>query len=214
MSPIKNILGQKFGKWLVIELCKDSNNKSYWLCKCECGSIKRLESSKLRRGETKSCIKCVDRNHGYRNTPTYSSWYAMKSRVNNKNHRHYDRYGGAGITICDDWQSFVNFLKDMGERPENHTLDRINGNGNYEPSNCRWATKDQQQNNMKSNRHFKSNGEILSASQWARKIGIHKNTFYDRWKKNNYNYQLLYVEIENKDSYCEKYSTVVKLKEK
>lgn len=85
----------------------------------------------------------------YRKTPTYHSWAKMKTRCNNPHAHNYEYYGGRGITVCERWSSFKNFLEDMGERPENKTLDRIDPNGNYEPSNCRWATAKEQRVNQR-----------------------------------------------------------------
>jgi hypothetical protein len=92
---------------------------------------------------------------GHQMTPTYRSWMAMKSRCLNPNRRDYDRYGGRGITVCDDWLGFENFLADMGIRPEGMTLDRIDPNGDYEPSNVRWATAKQQGRNQRRNKRVK-----------------------------------------------------------
>lgn len=93
--------------------------------------------------------------HGHRGhgsgvrTPTYNTWRAMIYRCTQKSHIAYKNYGGRGIKVCDEWRKFSNFLRDMGERPQNKTLDRIDPNGNYEPSNCRWATPKQQARNKR-----------------------------------------------------------------
>lgn len=91
--------------------------------------------------------------HGYYRTPTYSSWQHMKDRCNNPNNTHYNYYGGRGIKVCKRWldseKGFINFLEDMGERPQGLTLDRIDVNGNYDPSNCKWATRKKQRINQR-----------------------------------------------------------------
>lgn len=102
--------------------------------------------------------------HGHKTStyrsPTYHSWAMMKTRCNNPGAINYKYYGGRGITVCDRWDKFINFLEDMGERPENLTLDRIDNNGGYSPDNCRWATKVQQQ------RDNRSGGKLNVGEEW------------------------------------------------
>lgn len=107
----------------------------------------------------------------------------MKQRCTNPRSKFFAYYGGRGITICADWiDSFENFLKDMGEKPEDMSLDRINNNGSYEPGNCRWATKKEQQNNLRSNRIYNLYGKDFTISQLSEKFGIHRNTLDRRLK--------------------------------
>lgn len=138
----------------------------------------------LKRGATKSCgclnkdlIREVGRKtathghtRGYRPTPTRVTWCAMKMRCSPEVGK--PEYAGRGISVCERWRDFANFLADMGERPEGMTLDRIDPNGNYEPGNCRWATPEQQMNNRRNNRMFAVNGETLSIAQLARKYSV------------------------------------------
>jgi hypothetical protein len=130
-----------------------------WLCSCVCGNNITLRSSSLtsKAHKTKSC-GCLSRDlskvrfktHGLSNTPTYTTYTAMKKRCYNSNDPAYHSYGGRGISVCDRWlEDFENFLYDMGERPEGTSIDRINTDGNYELSNCRWATKQTQQINKR-----------------------------------------------------------------
>jgi hypothetical protein len=135
--------------------------RTLWNCKCNCGSYVIVLSESLRNGKTKSC-GCFRREtsaannhqttHGesYR-TPEYVVWTSMKQRCLDQNHKSYEYYGGRGIKVCAEWQaSFSDFLADMGRRPSpTHSIDRINNDGNYTPSNCRWATPHQQNNNRK-----------------------------------------------------------------
>jgi hypothetical protein len=110
--------------------------------------------------------------HGYAKTPTWHAWTHMRARCRNKNARDYARYGGRGITVDPRWESFENFLADMGERPDGHSLDRIDNNGNYAPGNCRWAKEITQQNNKRSNRHLTFDGREQTVAEWARELGI------------------------------------------
>lgn len=112
--------------------------------------------------------------------PTYTSWASMKTRCTNKNHKSFCRYGGRGITFCDRWAKFENFLADMGRRPDGTTLDRIDCNGNYEPSNCRWATPKQQMENQRSTRFVECFGERLTISDWSKRFGVDKESIRRR----------------------------------
>lgn len=160
-----DITGQTFNRLTAIEYI----DKSRWLFQCSCGVKKSINSTAVRQGKIKSCgcynvelclkdkipslIKSnTKHNHSSASgkSSTYMSWGSMKQRCLNKKHKRYYDWGGRGIKICDRWlNSFKNFLEDMGERPKGMTLDRINNNGNYEPSNCRWSTSKQQASNKR-----------------------------------------------------------------
>lgn len=116
--------------------------------------------------------------HGMYGTPTYKSWSEMKQRCNNASSHRAKWY--IGVTYCAAWEKFDNFLSDMGVRPENTTLDRINPHGNYEPSNCRWADIITQENNRRNNRRFEYNGELLTLPQIARKYGISRSNLANK----------------------------------
>jgi hypothetical protein len=105
-------------------------------------------------------------------TPTYQTWFTMRRRCYETGFKDFASYGGRGILVCERWNSFQNFFDDMGARPSGKTLDRKNNNGNYDPTNCRWASHEIQMNNTRRNRYLTYGGETMSLSQWARYVGI------------------------------------------
>jgi len=170
MRPIKDLSNQRFGRLTALEFHGyGTSNKVLWKCICDCGNTSIVKTNNLTTGKTKSC-GCLNHEanpnqiqkvtkHGHTSnqkaSKTYSSWRAMMGRCNNKNHTDYSFYGAKGITVCLRWNNFENFLEDMGERPTNTTLDRINGTLGYFKENCRWATPAQQSQNLSSNKFTK-----------------------------------------------------------
>ena len=163
-----------------------------WECVCDCGNTYLTTAHKIKAGVAKSCgCKAYDKRrsellkHGASTLNsklryTYVAWLAMIQRCFYKKHKSYDVYGGAGITVVDAWRDFSNFLSDMGERPRNTTIGRINHNGNYEKCNCRWETPKQQANSKKTNRLIAYGSEIYTFSQLAEKAGLRQDTFTKR----------------------------------
>lgn len=190
MGTFADITGRKFGRITVIDLSGVSKNgKKVWNCVCDCGVEKRILSGSLLSGRTKSCgCLSVDtsrenatiHNHCYENI--YSIYKGIKSRCYNKNHKNYSTYGGRGVIMCDRWLNDVNlFILDMGPRPSTrHSVDRIDNNGNYEPSNCKWSTQKEQCNNNSRNHPITWNGITKNIGQWAELTGINRNTIRDR----------------------------------
>ena len=178
--------GDKFNKLTAIKFChKDKHGCQCWFFKCDCGKEKVIVVNNVKNGHTKSC-GCW--KHGMTNTKTYYSWVSMKTRCFNKSDEHYKNYGARGITVCNEWlgkNGFQNFYKDMGERPRKKTLDRIDNDGNYELSNCRWATSKEQGNNQRSNHLVTYKGITKNVTQWAEILGIKRKTLFERARRGN-----------------------------
>lgn len=152
-----DLTGKSFGLLTVIKRTDNIGLNTGWECKCECGNIAKIRYYSLKRGDTKSCgclraekLKNEKTTHGHYNSRTYHSYHSMKARCLNTNHKQYKDYGGRGIVVCKKWlNSFESFLSDMGERPKDKTLDRINNNKNYTKNNCKWSTILEQNNNKR-----------------------------------------------------------------
>lgn len=185
----KVVIGNKYGKLTPIEVIeKNKHGLLLYNCLCDCGNIKVVGSRYLTEGRITSCGCARKKSKGKSNSITYKSWISAKQRCLNPNNHNYKNYGRRGIKMCERWiNSFVAFLEDMGERPSpNHTLDRIDNNGNYEQSNCRWATKREQSNNTRTNRLIKINDKEITVSEFSRKYGINiSNVFYELKKGMN-----------------------------
>lgn len=184
---VKEMTGEVFGRLAVVGRSgSDKSGNAKWRCVCECGEVKDVLGQSLRNGSTVSCgcfnreIVSSHKTHGASHTSEYKAWYGMLQRCTNPNHEKWHRYGGRGISVCDRWKDYQNFLNDMGTRPPGMTIDRENNDGNYEPSNCRWATQKTQGNNRGNNRTFTIDGIERTLSDASRKFGISKETVRGR----------------------------------
>jgi len=187
-------IGQKFEK---LTVCVFVSERVVGLF-CDCGQPTKASISKLEVGDKKSCgcLWLQNRNnlndyckrHNLSKTRTYAKWCGMKRRCYNKNEMNYPRYGGKGVKVCDRWlNSFENFLEDMGEAPKGLTLDRISPNGDYEPTNCRWATIDEQARNKKNVEKIMIGDESKCLAEWARYYGVGYDRLRHLYKRRKLN---------------------------
>lgn len=177
-----NIAGQKFGEWTVT----DQKFGNSYLCKCSCGTEKIIQSQGLKNGRSKSCgCKGRDwcRKHGMEGTKTYSIWASVKARCSNQQSPLYAAYGGIGVTIDPRWLDFVNFYADMGEKPDDMSLDRIDPFGGYWPENCRWADRKTQARNKRKTVYLEYRGQKKSPAEWAEIMGLPRKTVSERIRK-------------------------------
>lgn len=195
MRPCLVKVGQVYGRLTVVAERPErhgANGGRIFECRCECGNAKSVPAGQLRNQHTRSC-GCVRRErgrrmltkHGKASTPEWITWCAMRHRCRDRNHHAWKDYGGRGIAVCDRWESsFEDFLADMGPRPTpKHSIERIDVNGNYEPSNCTWATTYEQSINRR-NTHRLTVGDVtLTISQWSQRSGLSKSTIGERLKR-------------------------------
>lgn len=190
--PIK--VGDRYGSLVTLKKSeRGPRGHQRWVCSCDCGMESVVCASSLVSGNTKSC-GCLKRDgsihmtHGATSggrSPEYSSWSSMHNRCSNPKNAKWNRYGGRGIKVCERWNSFENFLEDMGSKPSGTSIDRIDNNGNYEPGNCRWATPKEQANNTRRNVRITANGKSLTVAEWARETGLPYTTIQKRLRCGN-----------------------------
>ena len=180
-----DLTGKRFGRLLVSGRSEaESTRRVLWNCACDCGVKRIIRSDSLTDGKTVSCgcwHKEKSTTHGMRNTIVYRKWIAMRQRCRDPKSPSYHNYGGRGITICERWDRFENFLEDMGLPPTGkHQPDRIDNDGNYEPGNVRWATAQQNANNRRDNVTLEYKGREQTLAQWADELGIGRTTLQYR----------------------------------
>ena len=179
-----SLTGERFGRWLVLSKAhKNQRGEIYWNCRCDCGVEKAVRANLLTTKQSTSC-GCYHRDavtiHGMSLSPTWKSWDSLWQRCCNPNAPDYNNYGGRGIKVAPEWSNFTRFLADMGERPEGTTLERKDVNGNYESSNCKWATPTEQQRNRRDAIRLTLNGVTKNVHDWAEQLGIPVTTLKSR----------------------------------
>ena len=194
-----DLTGKKFGKLEVIGVHDTGSRKTYYVCQCDCGNVKVVRADALISGATKSC-GCIKKeqdkanlaaNHSHKMSGTriYETWQDMKRRCYNKQNARYDRYGGRGITVCDEWlnnfQSFYDWAISNGYS-DDLTIDRIDNDGNYEPSNCRWSTVKEQCNNRSSNINITIGNATKSLMSWCEIFNVDYKKVHARYHRNGY----------------------------
>jgi hypothetical protein len=185
--------GEKFNRLTVVNFSHKVKSFNWFTCQCDCGKVITRRQDHLLRTNNQSCgclkkeiNKRTHTKHGLSgDTPEYQAWAHMLRRCYTPTTKGFENYGGRGITVCDRWRfAFENFLNDMGYRPSRqYSLDRINNDGNYEPSNCRWATAKEQCNNTRRCRMLTFNNETLTIAQWSEKLGFNRGVLLFRIRR-------------------------------
>lgn len=185
-----DLTGQVFGRLTVYGPAKKAGTKTQWACICKCGVQAIVRSELLRSGRTQSCgclrseiLSIIKTKHGKSHSPEWVAYCGMMARCGNHKHDHFQYYGGRGIKVCARWQeSFSNFYADMGSRPDGYSIDRMDVNGDYEPSNCEWIPAEKQAQNKRNNHKITKDGKTFVIAQWARFLGIPASTISHRLK--------------------------------
>jgi len=190
MSKVIDETGNVYGRLTVINAKRDENGQLRWLCKCTCGRDVLVRGNSLRTGNTKSCGVCTRREsaaarreHAVGEEYEYAAWRRMLFRCSAA-HEHADRYTDRGIKVCDAWRGhggFHRFLADVGPAPgKGYELDRVDNNGNYEPGNVRWATRQQQMRNTSANVKITAFNETHTVAEWSELLQLNPSTVYSR----------------------------------
>lgn len=192
LRKIKDISGRRFGSLTAVSFIRSRCGKhAEWRFRCDCGAEKVALRQAVETGRTTSCGCQTQQQrsesltkHGMSATQVYKGWAAMKDRCLNPNNTHYAEYGGRGITVCQRWlSSFEDFIADMGPRPPGMTIERKNNDGNYEPDNCKWATRKEQQRNRRACCMRDGFGKRLCISAWAEELGMPRASLVNRLRR-------------------------------
>lgn len=183
---LKDLTGLKFGHWTVLRRAENIGKQAAWLCRCDCGTERTVQGTSLKCGLSKSCGCKKSENHfkthGESNSRLYRIWLQMKHRTSNPANHKYGDYGGRGIRVCTEWQTFEPFLKWAKENgyADNLQIDRLNVDGNYEPTNCRWVTRKVNMLNRRNTILITFKGETKPLLIWCEELGVPYCTVYSR----------------------------------
>lgn len=197
MTKNEKLVGKKIANLKILKYIYEGRHKEYFICKCDCGKIKKIYADNVRYNRTKSC-GCLNKKenqenphnikHNMTKTRLCRIWYGMRARCYNKNSTQYYLWGGKGIKMCKEWEdikqgfkNFYNWAINNGYK-ENLSIDRIDGNKDYEPSNCRWVTAKEQARNTNRVINITYKGETHCISEWSKITKINKSTIYSRYK--------------------------------
>lgn len=190
-----DLTGQVFGRWTVIKFDNENHRKDQhrrWICRCSCGTVRSVSATRLTRGVTQSCgcgqrdyMRAAFTTHGLSKTAEYRSWKGMIQRCENANLKHYERYGGRGISVCKKWRnSFTAFLADVGPRPgPGYSLERKNNDLGYQPNNTIWADWKTQQRNKRSNHYLTFRGITKTLAGWAEVLKTRSSALWYRLRQ-------------------------------
>lgn len=209
MSNAVDVKGLRFGRLVAIKPTnkRASNGSIIWECLCDCGTVTNVAYNSLKNGQVscgckqKESVKIANTTHGKSYGKLYKIWTSLKSRCYNPNDKAYKDYGGRGIKVYNDWYyGFITFYEWAFENGynDNLTIDRINNNGNYEPTNCRWVDRKIQQNNRRNNHYITIKGETKTLQEWGEYVGIKPNTILCRIRKNWSNEEAIFTPLQKK----------------
>lgn len=185
MAKRQDLTGQRFGRLTVIGFSHTDNcGRSYWRCLCDCGGENTVRRDALTRKQSQSC-GCYNKEsattHDMSDTNIYYVWRSILTRCYDKKSNTFKYYGGRGIKVSDEWNSFELFFRDMGMPPsKEHQIDRIDNDGDYSKNNCRWVTRGEQCRNRRSNRMLTHNNKTQCLLDWAVELGIKRETLQSR----------------------------------
>lgn len=186
-----DLLNKRFGRWTVKRYSHKNGPHYFWFCRCKCGNERTLQQGSLVSGRSVSCgcyrqevSKRTFRTHGKSQSKLHGVWVRMRQRCENPKAVNFKFYGGRGITVCAKWQTFEGFYEDMGSGwKEGLTIERIDNDGGYKKSNCKWATKQEQATNRRSTVFVETKWGLISVSELARRIGANRRTLAYRISK-------------------------------